>query len=157
TAATGATDVWAVGTYLNASIFSTLTEHWDGTAWSVVPSLDGDYANRLYGVAAHQAADAWAVGNSIDAAGYTELLVEHWDGSTWSVVSSPNVGSGANRLFGIAAVAPNDVWAGGYYTDGTGHQQPLVEHWDGSQWTAVTSPSPGTTGALQAVSGAATN
>src|SRR5437667_1399267 len=33
----------------------------------------------------------------------------------WSVVSSPNVGSGPNYLYAVAAISPNDVWAVGYY------------------------------------------
>ncbi len=31
-------DVWAVGEYIDFGSFHTLTEHWNGTVWSVVPS-----------------------------------------------------------------------------------------------------------------------
>jgi hypothetical protein len=37
--AVSTTDVWAVGSFRNASgAFQTLTLHWDGTTWSIVPS-----------------------------------------------------------------------------------------------------------------------
>ena len=39
--AISATDVWAVGDFQTSTgsgtVFQTLTEHWDGTAWSIVP------------------------------------------------------------------------------------------------------------------------
>ena len=37
-AATSATDAWAVGNYSSASASGTLILHWDGTAWTQVPS-----------------------------------------------------------------------------------------------------------------------
>jgi hypothetical protein len=67
--------------------------------------------------------------------------VEHWDGSQWSVVASPSPGAEFNILQGVAADASDDAWAVGYLTDGTGKNQPLIEHWDGSTWSQSTSPS----------------
>src|SRR5262245_9549106 len=32
------TDVWAVGSYANGADTQTLTMHWDGTQWTIVPS-----------------------------------------------------------------------------------------------------------------------
>src|SRR4051812_26000990 len=49
----------------------------------------------------------------------------------WQQVSSPNVGSGNNYLYSVAAVAANDIWAVGYYTTTTNLQQTLTVHWDG--------------------------
>jgi hypothetical protein len=122
-------DVWAVGYRSNGSLFRTLTEHWDGSLWSVVPSANPPANNVLLGVAAVSSSDVWAVGN----------LIEHWDGSSWSVVSSPNVGV----LYGISAVSSSDIWAVGYYPNGPVYQT-LVEHWDGSSWSVVSSPNVGT-------------
>src|SRR5205823_13678772 len=45
-----------------------------------------------------------------------------------------------NVLWDVAAISPNDVWAVGYYSNGT---ITLVEHWDGTQWSIVPSPNPG--------------
>src|SRR5213083_2957493 len=55
-------DVWAVGWAFNQSLFAyrTLTEHWNGTRWSVVrsPNATNGY-NLLSGVAVVAANDVW--------------------------------------------------------------------------------------------------
>ena len=56
----------------------------------------------------------------------------------WTVVPSPNPASNRNILRGVGSISSNDVWAVG--ESGT---QSLIEHWDGSAWTIVSSPSPG--------------
>ena len=78
----------------------------------------------------------------------TLTLIEHWDGTSWSVVTSPNVGPAnsfqSNKLYGITAVSPTDIWAFGSYfaASGSGHQITLLEHWDGNSWTIQPSPNP---------------
>lgn len=61
----------------------------------------------------------------------------------WGTVTSPNVGTGANQLFGVAAVSANDVWAVGYSMGVTATDQTLIEHWNGSAWSVVPSPNVG--------------
>src|SRR5205085_12498998 len=70
------------------------------------------------------------------------LLAELWHGTAWSVVASPNVGTGSNYLYGVAVVSANDVWAVGYYINGSFNatDETLVEHWDGTSWSVVPSP-----------------
>ena len=63
--------------------------------------------------------------------------------SAWNVVGSPNASSGRNILAGLAANAPNDVWAVGYFVNGSSVYQTLAEHWDGSVWGVVTTPNVG--------------
>jgi hypothetical protein len=64
-------------------------------------------------------------------------LVEHWDGVQWSVVASPNLSTRRNELFAVSARAANDIWAVGYFFDDiTVDEDPLIEHWDGTAWTA---------------------
>ena len=46
-------------------------------------------------------------------------------------------------LAGVAALSAGDVWAVGYYLIGS-LEQTLVEHWDGTSWTIVSSPNVGT-------------
>src|SRR5204863_1223407 len=62
------------------------------------------------------------------------------DGSTWSIAPSPNPGAGNNELYGVAAMAANDVWAVGTYYASGGPYHTLIEHWNGSSWSAVPSP-----------------
>src|SRR5215469_6280943 len=61
---------------------------------------------------------------------------------TQSFVPSPNAGSGANALFGVSAIASNDVWAVGEFSSVSAGQT-LVEHWNGVSWSVVASPNVG--------------
>ena len=63
--------------------------------------------------------------------------------SNWSAVSSPNMNAGRNLLTGVAAIAPNDVWAVGTFVNGSLVYQTLAEHWDGSTWSVVPTPNVG--------------
>jgi hypothetical protein len=138
-------DVWAVGYYNTpgsdpkVSASRTLTEHWDGTAWSIVPSPNprgGDDQNSLSAITALAANNIWAVGTYGLSLGLGwQTLIEHWDGTAWIVVPSPNTNPSLNILVGISAVNPNDIWA-------VGHQEEtfLILHWNGSTWTQVPGP-----------------
>src|SRR5439155_1407461 len=136
-------DVWAVGYYVTSAL-QTLVEHWNGTAWSVVPSANpSTLDNRFSAVAAVSANDVCAVGQASNDDGSGDItVVEHWDGTSWSVVPSPNAGTFINRLNGVATVSANDVWALGYHSDGSASKT-LVERWDGTSWSVVDSPNVG--------------
>lgn len=134
-AARGANDVWAVGSASGA-----LVEHWDGVTWSVVAVPTPGPNAVLYGVAA-SASDVWAVGSYLGSRGVRQTLIERWDGTAWSIVPSPNLGMDNNDLYGVTAVAPNDVWAvGGTIIGVNGSGESLTEHWNGSAWSIVPSP-----------------
>src|SRR5262245_27260489 len=55
-------------------------------------------------------------------------------------------GPGNNELNAVTIFSPCDVWAVGSEggTSGQAAEPSLVEHWDGSAWTVVPSPNPGT-------------
>jgi hypothetical protein len=61
---------------------ATLTEHWNGTAWTQVPAPNppGAYLNAYLGVLAISADDALAVGTSA----FATVLIAHWNGTTWN-------------------------------------------------------------------------
>ena len=90
-AAISDSDVWAVGAEQDAhGLWHTLTEHWDGSEWSVVPSVDpGVNGNQFYAVKAKSSHDIYAVGQQAGTSFPSQALIEHWDGSSWSVVASP--------------------------------------------------------------------
>jgi hypothetical protein len=143
-------DVWAVGTSpAGSGTTNPLIEHWDGTAWSVVPSVTktmlGAHTAGLSAVAAIAFDNAWAVGYAADASGTFTQLLEHWDGVRWSVVPGPVAGG---LLYGITAGAPDNIWAVGRALPGSGNQ-PLIEHWDGMSWSVV--PGASAQGWLQGV------
>jgi len=140
-AATASNDVWAVGTSQDVAYvpLQTLIEHWDGTAWSIVPSPSpGAVVNDLRAVSALSGNDAWAVGFC---AGWyrSSTLILHWDGGSWSRVPSPNPNAGfaSNELYGIATFSPDDIWAVGVSGNSTHPYAPLALHWDGASWSAI--------------------
>lgn len=138
-AAISAKDVWAVGQFVkNQSSFSqTLTEHWNGTSWSVVKSPDGGSPDELLAVTATAQNDVWAVGEDSTYTG----LIEHWNGNIWSLVANPARGL-EDYLYAVSASAANDVWAVGYTLVNTVYKT-LVEHWNGSKWSIVRDLNPG--------------
>jgi len=147
-AAASSNDVWAVGNYQLQSVYqwNTLIEHWDGVRWTIVssPNVSGADKNFLNAVAAVSPTDVWAVGYSEGAASGTDVpLVQHYDGQSWSIVGSPfPKPSQFNALYGVTALASNDIWAVGYANENSKGQngEALIEHWDGSQWRLVDSP-----------------
>ncbi len=137
-----ANDVWAVGRYSDAAGHKTLAMHWDGSAWSIVATPNvGSSFNQLFSVAAVSSNDVWAVGASSNNNLLFQILIEHWDGVQWSTIANPLAPGTSAFLYGIAAVAANDIWAVGYIQVGFSAQQPLAVHWDGSSWSLVVSPS----------------
>jgi hypothetical protein len=116
------------------------------TVSSPSPS-SGQATDQLNGIVALSAKNVWAVGSSNNDA---QGLIEHYNGTSWSIVASPTPsGSLSNDLYGIAAVSTNDIWAVGQTTPNNGTStpppQPLIEHWNGTAWSLVGSPTiPGT-------------
>lgn len=145
-AAVSSSDVWAVGESdpSTSSIAATLTMHWDGSQWSIISSPNvGPFSNAFLGVAAVASNNVWAVGYAIDANHVAQTLIEQWNGTSWNVVSSPNASTSYNTLYGVSALSASDVWAVGYAQNASGAFQTLIEHWNGTAWSIVTSPNPG--------------
>jgi len=140
-------DVWAVG--------DATTCHYDGTAWTEVPSPQPrreyyEYSYPLEDVSAASHSDVWAVGARVLDNGFGvvwDSLAEHWNGSQWARVLELPLGQ---VLLGVDAVSSNDVWAVG--TDGFG---PMIIHYDGSAWTSVPTPEARDGGQLAGVDSAA--
>jgi hypothetical protein len=152
--ALSASDIWAVGGA--APIFEAGIQpyylHWDGEAWSIVPSPPVPAYSWVEDVSAVSPTDIWAVGaqRAQDAPAH-ETLIEHWDGNEWTVVPSPNVPEGDWTLLeDVAAVSSNDVWAVGRWItlSPTIVSHSAILHWDGSAWSIVAHPG---TGALWGV------
>jgi hypothetical protein len=148
-AAHSSDDVWAVGWSTTGGVRQPLTEHWDGTAWTVVASPYTPGA-ELSGVTARR--DVWAVGDVQADATTFKTFAEHWDGDSWSIVFTPNP-SFHSFFLGVDALSAHDVWAVGDTNLGKGGiVSPLIEHYDGHEWTVVASAPPRDDGGfLQAV------
>jgi hypothetical protein len=98
-------DVWAVGASQDsATLWHTLTEHWDGSSWSIVGSVDpGVSGNQLYAVVARSSSDVYAVGQQAGAGFPSEALIEHWDGKAWSVIPGRTDADATILPLGVAA------------------------------------------------------
>lgn len=154
--ASSATDVWVVGTTVNAATFATTAEalHFNGTGWMVVPMQQpGSNTPAISAVTAISPGNAWAVGEDIgatsDIGGST--LIEHWNGSSWGVVPSPTPGADP-ALTGVAARGPSDVYAVGSSLPSIngGVVQGIILRWNGSTWSQDTDPTTGSYSPLYA-------
>ena len=134
-------NVWAVG-YNGTSInFHTLAEHWDGHSWTTVPTPAPGIYDALYGITATGANDVWAAGYYKEGDFIYESLTLHWNGTAWLEVESPNT-TEYNWFNGATALGPKNVWAFGYeYEDGgNAIAHPLIQHWNGTDWSVVDNP-----------------
>ena len=153
-------DCWAVGAVLgvagDGSPAGSLTEHWDGSSWSMVPSPTpaGDVGALLQGVSCTSTSNCWAVGFGTDDNGENlNSVSEHWDGTSWSLVSSGATGQSFDQLDNVHCISASDCWADGNagpvqqnpnflpIFPGAVGDQGLIEHWDGVMWSVVPSPS----------------
>ena len=137
------TDAWAVGEQFGAAGQAPpppVSYHWNGTAWSLVPTPSLGVNASLLGVSASTATDAWAVGFSVLGRHEDSTLFEHWNGTAWSVNSAAAVTGYAAQLTGVADLSPSNAWAVGQGAAGT-----LLEHWNGTAWSPCRSRTPAST------------
>ncbi len=125
-------DVWAVGESTKGS----LVVHWDGQAWSMMPSENvgsSGYRTYLYDVAAAAKDDLWAVGSSFDH--HTPFIV-HSTGQAWaSAFHYTTPATVTVELQGVTAAGAGNIWTVGYTGTNT-----LVMHSAGTDWQVVASP-----------------
>jgi hypothetical protein len=111
------------------------------------PTAASAVTGQLLGVAAVSAKSAWAVGSS-----GAKGLILRWNGSVWKPVPSP---SPAGSVFnGVAAASAKSAWAVGYYDPSFNNGltgKTLIEHWNGTAWKRVPSPTPASGAVLTGV------
>jgi hypothetical protein len=140
--ATSPASAWAVGADGPVGALQALIARWNGTAWRQVTSPEpSSAADSLQGVHAISPSDVWAVG-SYQSGNAQKTLIVHWNGSRWSQVPSPSPALSENALNGVAATSDKNIWAVGTdsFAGGDNYGRTLIEHWNGSKWTAVPSP-----------------
>lgn len=147
------TDIWAVGTTtaiqnVNKAVTRfTLAMHYNGTAWSIVKTVNTAEPTGLSGVTAISANNAWAVGNGFNnvhdtsATVANKAVIEHWNGTAWSIVTSP---AGLISVDRISAASATDIWASGQAPQQTigGIPVPVARtlHWNGIVWSVMPGP-----------------
>ncbi len=119
-------DAWAVGTEISTAsgAVHSLTEHWDGTSWTIVkpPNAHSD-RDELMGVAAGSSDNVWAVGYK----GISVPFVGHWNGRRWTSRLAP-----PGESLSDVAVRFGDVWAVGTNPFGSDHA--LLAERIGKSW-----------------------
>jgi len=148
----------AVGYAGDGGGYETVTENWDGSSWSLVPSpnVSGAVYDYLEGVSCVSTTFCMAVGFEVPPSGGQNLtLVEVFNGGGWSIVSSPNEpGAADDYLHSVSCMSAGECTAVGTYInipldlDGT-----LVETWNGGFLSIRPSPNASTyLNSLEAVS-----
>ncbi len=144
---------WAVGFQSAAGgTRRTLIEHAVGGTWTRVASPNDGNAtadNTLMSISGTAATGLWAVGYRASPTGL-KALVLRYDTSlpspSWVSVGSaggvPSPGKVETVLTGVSVRTASDVWAVGYYDDGS-VKRPLALHWNGSSWHALKIPGAG--------------
>ncbi|MHC4219577.1 MAG: hypothetical protein ACYSU7_14135, partial [Planctomycetota bacterium] len=140
--------VIATSNFSSEQVFLT----WDGNEWAPQDTLElvaqtvWPFAPRngapraMDGVSAD---DLWIVGTATgmgDGVNGNLPLTVHWDGSGLTEHLPPTVGNRQNHLYGVAAVASDDVWAVGYHNNNDTPFFAQILHWDGSEWSNVSQP-----------------
>jgi hypothetical protein len=167
------TNVWAVGSTSLGSGTGYLIEHFDGTSWSISLSTSANRAS-LTGISAVSPTDIFAIGSTkntgaqllhfdgttwstlptpstgipdraIDAISDSDIWVvgssggtANFNGTAWTQIPDAVGGD----LVSIAGTSANDLFAVGETISTT--DQPLVEQWNGTSWSVVTSANPST-------------
>ena len=140
---------WAVGSFFDAEaqVERSLIEHWDGSAWTIVPAPTvGTGYQSLWGVSALSARDVWAVGRSSERFGPERSMILRWNGRRWRVVEAPQF-EHWSALEDVSAVSEREAWAVGNSYLGS-----FIIRWDGRSWRIVPSPNVGWLTSVHAIS-----
>ncbi len=142
-----ATSCEAVGSYSDSSgLKQSLFESWDGAQWTAVAAF-GTRANWLNAVSCVSSTSCEAVGRYGNETAIPRSFTESWNGSKWTGHLGPNVGTGGSFLDGVSCVSPISCKAVGvYYRPNHSGQSnaglTLVESWNGTAWSVVSTPNP---------------
>lgn len=154
----GVTDISPTDAYAITSTATSGTigygEHqlaqWNGTAWNEIniPVPANDITTTLYAISADGPDDVWIPASALvtvsSTSAATEYYALHWNGSSWSMVSMPAEPAGIyNQFSSVTAISPGNVWAVGEVeneTTGSIVSTALIEHWNGTAWSVVSSP-----------------
>jgi hypothetical protein len=132
--------------------------HWNGKSWSKVdtPTPGGTLGNdfsTLFDVVCTSAANCWAGGNDGFSTSKEEVVVNQmlrWNGTKWSLATVPNPGGSAansgNLISAIRCTSATNCLAVGFYgTVAPFESANMALRWNGTNWSKLTTPSPGGT------------
>lgn len=105
--------------------------------WRTVSLSDVAGAGTLFGVAAHSANDAMAVGSG----GQHAYALHRGPGGPWQAVDVPERGAESVLRDVTRIPGTDDYWAVGSMTTDSGDVRTNIMRWTGRKWVAVPSPS----------------
>jgi hypothetical protein len=121
-------------------------------SWQIVASPNPTGNDGFSTLTAISAANLWAVGSATSLSSTSTTLIAHYNGTSWRVVSSPNPAGGRyDDLTGVSGTSASDIWSVGMEFVNSSHSSPIIEHYNGSAWSLVTSAQPAQVGDLEAV------
>jgi hypothetical protein len=143
----------AAGSFWHNNGLVTLSERWNGVAWTIESRSKPAYATAFDAVSCASATACEAVG--MPGMGPT-TFAEGWNGKQWQVQGTPEPydASGAS-LAGVSCSSAQNCEAVGNYSEQIAHTtsfMTLIERWDGSAWKQRASPTTTTAGELRGVS-----
>lgn len=125
-----------------------LIEQYDGAMWSLTGDQNprGALTSLLWGVSCPRRQWCMAVGNQNGNSGRMPVvLTEVWNGRSWTQLpGAVPTGAEVVQFFGVSCTSPSDCMAVGNDGFSGGVQDAVAEHWDGTSWSVVPTPSLGT-------------
>ncbi|HEX9335947.1 MAG TPA: hypothetical protein VF892_08675, partial [Pseudonocardiaceae bacterium] len=116
-------------------------EHWDGTAWRLVPTPATAGSSFLDGVTTGAGA-VYAVGEDATSSGLTPLVLVD-NGGVWQRAALPAVPSKWVDVYGVAVVGGHADAVGTYVQPSSGNNVPLLLTGTGAAgWRIVDGPQP---------------
>jgi hypothetical protein len=145
------TDAWAVGNS------SGLVEHWNGTSWSLVILPDPSFTPAAgKAIAAVSANNVWILGSTVNSAtGVATPETLHFNGTSWTAVPLQQPNATNFGLSSLSAISATDIWAVGQVrpSSTTANGSTLIEHYNGTAWSIVPTPTPGFDPTLTGIAG----
>jgi hypothetical protein len=133
----------AVGTQDTAGGQLALIQRWDGRRWTAQasPKPAGATSSSLEAVQCPNPSNCIAVGQYSGAMG-AKTLALRWTNHRWTLMATPNPLAAVSGLSGLACTGPNNCIAvGGYFVNtGSSRRYALAEHWNGTEWRIVSTP-----------------
>ena len=135
------------GTYSVGPV--TLTERWDGKAWTVVASRTEDIGEgtTLESVSCTSRTSCVAAGNYLEGGpGRPRLLTERWNGKSWSLLANPVPNRQYTDLPGVSCTGTTSCMTAGYSSHSWAagvDSAALTERWNGNTWSIVASRTAG--------------
>jgi len=126
----------------------TLMERWNGKRWSILdaPTPPGNNPVVMGGVSCPRSTNCYAAGSfDLGGPGKPAALLLHWTGTTFTL-AYPGTKTEVSSLTSIACFSPTSCTAVGHaqtVNPSFGPIRTMVERWNGTKWSRLSSPSPG--------------